>query len=179
MSAKRITYAALFTAAALILHLIEGALPPLLAFAPGAKMGLSNVVSLIAVFVLGLPEAYLILVVRCVLGALFGGNMWSLTYALPAGLISLTVQIALIRTVFPRLSLTAISFVGALTHNAVQLTVASLTVGINLLPILPLMLLASVIAGLFVGLSSHYAVKALPGKFYLQKQPKTTEVLPK
>lgn len=172
MSAKRITYAALFTAAALVLHLVESALPPLLSFAPGAKMGLSNVVSLIAVFVLGLPEAYLILIVRCVLGALFGGNIWSLAYALPSGIISLSLQIVLIKTVFPRLSLTAISFIGALTHNAVQLCVASLTVKVNLLPVLPVMLLASVIAGLFVGLVSHYAIKSLPSKFYLQK---TTE----
>ena len=107
MSAKRIAYAALLTAIALVLHLLENALPPLLSFAPGAKMGLSNVVSLIALFLLGVPDAYVILIIRCLLGAVFGGNLWSLVYALPAGIISLTVQVLLVKLVLPKLSLTA------------------------------------------------------------------------
>lgn len=167
MSAKRITYSALFTAAALVLHVVESALPPLLAFAPGAKPGLSNVVGLVAVFVLGTADAYIILVLRCLIGTLLGGNVWSLAYALPAGIASLTVQTVLIKFVFPKLSIVAISFIGALTHNAVQLAVASLSVGVNLLPVLPLMLLASVAAGVFVGLTAYFAVKALPTKYYL------------
>ncbi len=170
MSAKRITYLSLFTAAALVLHVVESALPPLLAFAPGAKPGLSNVVGLVALFVLGTVDAYIVLILRCLIGSLLGGNVWSLAYALPAGITSLTVQIILIKLVFPKLSLIAISFIGALTHNAVQLAVASLTVSVNLLPVLPLMLLASVAAGVFVGLTAYFAVKALPQKFYLLPQ---------
>ena len=174
MSAKRIAYISLLTAIALALHFLENALPPLLAFAPGAKMGLSNVVSIVALFLLGIPDAYSILIVRCVLGALFGGNMWSLAYSLPAGIISLTAQIALIKCVFPRLSLTAISFIGALLHNAVQLLIASLTVKVSLFAVLPLTMLASVIAGLFVGLVSYFSLRALPEKFYIINKEKTT-----
>ena len=63
METRRITYLGLFTAAALVLHVVESTLPPLLAFAPGAKMGLGNVVSLVAVFILGVADAYFILTV--------------------------------------------------------------------------------------------------------------------
>jgi heptaprenyl diphosphate synthase len=172
MSAKRIAYLSLLTAIALVLHVLENALPPLLSFAPGAKMGLSNVVSLIALFLLGVPDAYAILIVRCVLGAVFGGNLWSLTYALPAGIISLSVQVLLVKMVFPTLSLTAISFIGALIHNVVQLIIASITVKVNLLTVLPLTMLASVIAGLFVGLTAYFSLKALPSKFYILNEQK-------
>ena len=65
METRRITYLGLFTAAALVLHVVESALPPLLAFAPGAKMGLGNGVILVAGFILGVADAYFILTVRC------------------------------------------------------------------------------------------------------------------
>lgn len=166
METRRITYLGLFTAAALVLHVVESALPPLLVFAPGAKMGLGNVVSLVAVFILGVADAYFILTVRCLLGAVFGGGIWSLAYSLPAGLISLTVEVLLIKLLLPRISLISVSFTGALLHNAVQLFVASVTVGVNLLPVLPLFMLASVIAGLFVGFATYFTIKYLPPKTY-------------
>lgn len=166
METRRITYLGLFTAAALVLHVVESALPPLLAFAPGAKMGLGNVVSLVAVFILGVADAYFILTVRCLLGAIFGGGIWSLAYSLPAGVISLTVEVLLVKLLLPRISIVSVSFVGALLHNAVQLFVASVTVGVNLLPILPLFMLASVIAGLFVGFTAYFTIKYLPPKTY-------------
>lgn len=153
------------------MHVVESSLPPLLVFAPGAKMGLGNVVGLVALFILGTADAYAVLIIRCILGALFGGNLWSLAYALPAGIASLTVEVLLIKLIFPRISLVAISFIGALTHNVVQLCVASLTVGVSLLPVLPFMLLASVVAGLFVGFTAYFAIRCLPPKMYLMAKP--------
>ena len=173
MNTKRITYLALFTAVALVLHVVESALPPILAFAPGAKMGLSNVVCLVALFFLGVPEAFAVLIARCALGSVFAGNLWSLAYSLPAGLVSLTVEAVLVKTVFPRVTLTTVSFVGALTHNAVQLLVASLQVGVSLLAMLPMFLLASLIAGLFVGAAAYFTLRYLPEKTYLLPTKRT------
>lgn len=167
MTARRLAYIALFTAIALVMHVLESALPPLLPFAPGAKMGLANVVSLIALFVLGAPDAYAVLIARCLLGSMFGGNVWSLSYALPAGIASLAVETVLVKTAFPRVSLTTVGFAGALMHNAVQLAVASLQVGTNLIAMLPAFLLASLIAGLFTGATAYYTLKFLPEKYYL------------
>ncbi len=166
---KRIVYSALFTVIALALHLVESALPPILPFAPGAKMGLSNLATLIAVMIVGVGEAYLILIVRCVLGALFGGNMFSLVYSLPAGLVSLSVQVILIKTLSKRLSIISISFCGAFTHNTTQLAVASIIVQAPLINFMPLMLLASAIAGLTIGLTAYFTLKYLPKKIYIQQ----------
>lgn len=172
MSTKRITLTALYTAIALVLHLVESALPPLFAFAPGAKMGLSNIVSLIAVFTLGSVDAFVILVIRCVLGSLFGGNIFSLAYSLPAGAISLGVEIVLIKLLVPRVSIITVSFTGAVIHNGVQLLVASIIVQTNLVSLLPLMLFASVVAGITVGLTAYFTLKYLPERIYLTETKK-------
>ena len=85
---------------------------------------------------------------------------------MPAGLASFAVQMLLYRFAFRFVSLMGISFAGAVTHNAVQVLVASLTVRTNLAPMLPFMLLASVVAGLFVGIVAFWVVKVLPKKVY-------------
>ena len=167
MTTKNITVTALYTAIALVLHLVENALPPLFAFAPGAKMGLANIVSLVAIFTLGSAQAYAILIIRCLLGSIFGGNLFSLVYSLPAGLVSLTAQLVLIKLLVPRISVVTVSFIGAVLHNAVQLLVASIIVKTNLVSVLPLMLFASVIAGLAVGFTAYFTLKYLPERTYL------------
>lgn len=167
MQAKRITRIALFTAAALLLNLVESMLPPVLPFAPGAKMGLSNLVTLVAFIILGYTDAYLILLLRCLLGSMFAGNMSALIYSVPAGLLSLTVQILLYHFLFRFVSIMGISFIGAVMHNAVQVMVASIIVKTNLMAMLPFMLLASVIAGLFVGITAFLIIKYLPKKTYM------------
>ncbi len=173
MRTKRITRIALFTAVALLLNLLESLLPPLLPYAPGAKMGLGNVVTLTALILLGYTDAYLILLLRCFLGSVYGGNLTALLYSVPAGIAALTVQLLLYHFLYRFVSIMGISFLGAVVHNAVQVAVASAMVGVNLSLMLPFMLLASIIAGLFVGITAFFLVKYMPPKVYLQ--PKTKE----
>lgn len=167
MTAKRITRLALFVAAAFVLAIAENALPPLLAFAPGAKMGLGNVVGLVALVILGVPDAYFVLIARCLMSAAVGGNYFALAYSLPAGIVSLSLETLLVKTLVGKLSIVSISFAGALTHNLTQLAVASIMVKTNLIAALPLTMLASVIAGLFVGAAAYFTIKYLPEKFYI------------
>lgn len=175
MTTRKIVRTALFTAIALILNLIENALPPLFAFAPGARMGLSNVVSLVALMILGYGEAYIILVLRCILGAVFSGQISALLYSLPAGLLSLTVQLLLYHFCIKYISIMSISLFGAVVHNAVQVAVASFTVKVNLMAMLPLMLLASLLAGLFVGITAFCIVKFLPRRVYADEPKQNRE----
>lgn len=160
----------MFTVAALALALAESLLPPLLPFAPGAKMGLCNVVTLIALVLLGYADAYLILALRCLLASVFGGNLAALMYSVPAGFASLTVQVILYRFAIKFVSIAGISFFGAVTHNAVQVGVASLIVQTNLTAMLPLMLAASIIAGLAVGVAAFFAIKYIPQKFFVKER---------
>ena len=166
MNTKRIARIALFTAVALLLNLLESALPPLLPFAPGAKMGLGNLVILSAVIFLGYTDAFVVLALRCLLACVFSGNPSALMYAAPAGLISLAAEILMYHFLLKRVSIVGISFMGALVHNGVQVAIASLTVKTNLALMMPYMLGASIIAGTFIGLVTFLLVKYLPKKAY-------------
>ena len=71
---KKLTLCALLTALALGLSYAERFLPlQLLIPLPGIKLGLANVVTLVAICQLEKRYAFGILVARCFLGALFGG----------------------------------------------------------------------------------------------------------
>ena len=76
---KILTLCAVLTSLALALSYMERLFPlqaviPL----PGVKLGLANIVSLVALYVLGFKSAYLILVMRCFLTSFFSGSITSL-----------------------------------------------------------------------------------------------------
>ena len=158
----RIARISVFSAAALVMHYLESLLPPLLAFAPGSKMGLSNIITLAAIIFLGYFDAFVVLVIRCVLASLFG-NVFGLVYSLGGGVCAFIVMSLLYRFLCPKISLVAISVSGAVAHNVVQTLIAAAIVRqINLIIILPMMLAASIIAGVFVGIVVYFLVKYLP-----------------
>ena len=159
-------YLAVLTSAALILHLVETWLPPILTFAPGTKIGLANAVTLFTLMVFGWGATAVLTAARCLLAALFGGNMFGLLYSLGGGFAALIVMSLAWYFLYPRISVVSISILGAVAHNIVQLLIASLVVGqIKVLYLLPTNIIASFIAGIVIGFAVHYTVKAMPAKF--------------
>ncbi len=181
MSAKKLAALALLTALGLGAFLIESMFPPM--FFPGAKMGLSNIFSLFALVLYGLPEALLVVVARTVLGSLFAGNISLLLYSLTAGVVSTAVS-RLLLLAFPRVSLLCVSVFSAVVHNTVQLLVyCALTQTTLIFSYLPYLALLGVLAGVIVGLAVTYAVKGIPLSFFARtagvknkKNPKTEEL---
>ena len=165
MSTLKLTRLSLFTSLALIMSLVENALPPLFWFAPGAKLGLSNLLSLIALFTDGVLGGYIVLIVRILLSAVFG-SINSILYSLPAGLVSYTVQVVLVKLLINKLSLVSISVIGGVIHNLVQTLIATLITGVNLYSLVIYTLPAGFIAGLFVGVLAYFLIKKLPDKFF-------------
>jgi heptaprenyl diphosphate synthase len=158
--AKKIAVLALLTGFGLIAFMIEALLPsPLL---PGAKLGLSNVFSLFALVVYGLPEALLVVVARTVLGSIFAGNLSLLLYSLTAGVISTCIS-RLLLLLFPHVSLLCVSVISATVHNIVQLFVyCALTQTLLLVSYSPYLCLLGAGAGIVVGLTVIFTVKAIP-----------------
>ena len=74
---RRLTRLALLTAIALTIFMVEAQIPVPIPI-PGVKLGLANIVTVYAVFVLGPWDALSILVVRVFLGAVFSGQMMTL-----------------------------------------------------------------------------------------------------
>lgn len=158
--AKKIAVLAMMTGFGLIIFMVESLFPPM--FFPGAKMGLSNIFSLLTLVLYGLPEALLVVVARTMLGSLFAGNASLLLYSLTAGVASVIVS-RLLMIAFPKVSLLAVSVVSAVVHNTVQLLVyCALTQTALIFSYLPYLALLGVLAGVIVGLAVIFTVKGVP-----------------
>ena len=71
---RRVALCGLFLSLALIVSLIASYIPPIIPALPYAKIGLGNVVLLACFLLLGVLEGYIVLVLRCVLSAVFAEN---------------------------------------------------------------------------------------------------------
>ena len=81
---KRLTRMGLLTALALIIFSIEAQIPPPIPI-PGVKLGLSNIITVYAMFCLGPRDTLLILLVRIFLGSIFTGQMMALAFSFCGG----------------------------------------------------------------------------------------------
>ena len=157
--AGRVTRLALLTAVALTIFLAEAQLPVLPI--PGVKLGLANIVTVYAMFVLGPGDALLILHGRVILGAVFSGQMMTLAYSAAGGLLSWLVLALLRRLLTPR-QIWLASPVSALFHNLGQLlAAAAITRSWAVLAYLPYLVLAGAAAGLFTGLAAQALIQRL------------------
>ena len=88
---NQLTLCALLIAVALVLSYMERFFPlQLLIPLPGIKLGLANIVTVMALYFFGEKHAFTILVLRCVLGSVFGGGISGLAFSLTGGLLSYT-----------------------------------------------------------------------------------------
>jgi heptaprenyl diphosphate synthase len=164
MTAKKITALAALAALALITFIIESLLPPALFFAPGTKLGIANIFVFLALIIYGKKEAFAVLLVKCVLGAVFSGNIFSLYYSLIAGTVSLSLAIALFTFAYGKIGVITISVFCAVAHNAAQVAVAAVISRTPLLITyyLPLASAAGIIAGVVTGICVYLIIKRLP-----------------
>lgn len=146
---RKIAVCGLLGALALVLTLLEGMLPPIPGLPPGARPGLSNIVTMIAAGSLGLPYALAIALIKGVFAFLTRGVTAGLM-SLSGGLMStLAMWVVWKKT---RFSLLFTGVCGALAHNAAQLCIAVFLTGRAALFYIPAMLLLSIVCGLCTGL---------------------------
>ena len=88
---NRVAYFGVFTALALIFSYIE-TLVPISFGIPGVKLGLANLIIVIALYKIPLREVYVLSIVRVLLSGVLFGNYFSIAYSLAGGLLSLTVM---------------------------------------------------------------------------------------
>ena len=163
ISLRRLTRCAVLTALALALSVAEGLVPLTVLFPlPGLRLGLANLVTTYALCRLSGREALLILVARCLLGNLLGGNLMALAFSLSGGLLALGVTALLVRCSW--LSLFGVSIAGAAAHNTGQILAAMAVLGSRApLAYLPPLLLCSLVTGAVTGAASTLLVHRVPG----------------
>ena len=160
MSMRRIARDAVLTAVALTIFIVELQIPAPVPV-PGVKLGLSNIVTLAALFTLGPWDALAVLLCRVVLGAAFAGNMAALLYSLSGGLLALGVAV-LMRKLLTERQIWVASVFSAMAHNIGQLLAAvAVTSTPALFAWLPPLLVSGVVTGLFTGLAGQFTVQRL------------------
>ena len=137
---RTLVLAGVLTAVALAVSLIDAAVSSLLAFLPGFKLGLANIVSLYALYTLG--------VVRCVLTAVYSGQATMFLFSILGGVGSVLIM-GLLRKY---LSVLKVSMTGGVTHNLLQLAAAALITGTaSIGSYLPVLIALGTITGFLIG----------------------------
>ena len=158
----------LMIAAAFILSWVESQIPAFFAV-PGIKLGLTNLVVLVALYCLGETDAIWMNVLRIILVGCTFGNMFSLIYSLAGGILSGLTMILLKR--FGKFHITAVSIAGGVMHNVGQILVAMAVLETkSILYYLPVLWISGIAAGLVVGLIGKEIVLRLPKSLRTDKK---------
>ena len=143
------------------IHVLESALPGL---GPWFKPGLANIITLVALVMLGPKEALMLAVARVVIGALFIGTLFTPTFimSLSGAMAAAVIMLAAWR-IIPGISLIGISLLGAVTHMLVQFaTVEALFIQQSaLFYLLPPFLLIAALTGWLNGVAAQYITERL------------------
>lgn len=143
------------------LHVFEAALPSL---GPWFKPGLANIMTLLALVLLGPRAALMLAVWRVIVGSFLIGTLFTPTFviSLAGGIASAAVMLLIWRTI-PGITLLGISLIAALTHMTIQfITVESLFIHQHALYyLLPPLLLLSLVTGWINGGLAAYIVSRI------------------
>ncbi len=155
----KVAYFGVFTALALIFSYVETLIPVNFGI-PGVKLGLANLIIVVALYKMKVRETFLLSVVRVLLSGIIFGNYFSIIYSLAGGLMSLAVMVLLRRT--DGFSVMGISIAGGVFHNIGQLIVAMLVVEtFSVIYYVPVLLTAGMITGLVIGIAANEMLKRL------------------
>lgn len=172
---RRLLRLSLLVAGGTVLHVVESYLPAL-GTLPGAKLGLANIVTMLALVAYSPTDTWKVVGLRVLLGSLFGGTFLTTTFFLStAGAIgSASVMMLALKIGKNSLSTVGISILGAVAHNVSQLLVAAfLTQSWGIFFYLPYLLLFALPTGYFIGTLTSFILRATP--FFRKQEPAGNE----
>lgn len=154
---KQTAFMGVFLAFALILSYVESLVPFYFGI-PGIKLGLANLAVLLALYVYGIKEAFILDIVRVLLAGFMFGNLFMIMYSMAGAMLSFLVMCLLKRT--KNLSIAGVSVSGGVFHNIGQILVAVfVTKTSGVFFYLPALLLSGVVTGFVTGAVSAQVVK--------------------
>lgn len=160
MNYKKVPMLGMLISLALLMSYIENILPVSIGI-PGAKLGLANIVIIIALYKAGAKQACFISIVRIILAGFLFGNMFSIVYSIMGAVFSLAAMILLkYKTDF---SVYGISMIGGVMHNIGQIAAAMIVLeSVELVFYLPVLIIVGTITGILIGIIGANILKHLP-----------------
>ena len=157
---RLLTISAMFAALALIFSYVE-VLIPIPVPVPGIKLGLANLVIIIAIYRMGFKYAFTINMVRIVAAGLLFSGVFGMIYSLAGGILSIVVMYLLYRTGL--FSMVGVSMAGGVCHNLGQLLTACLLLqNTGILSYFSVLLFSGLISGILIGILAYVIEKRLP-----------------
>lgn len=163
ISTKRISEYAIMIALAIVLGYLEMQIPVFIAV-PGMKLGLTNIVVLIALYLRGNKSAIAVNIIRIFLVSLLFGTAVSLFYSLAGGILSCIVMMLLKHT--QKFGIITVSIAGGVTHNIGQILVAMLLLETTAIGwYLFILWFTGIICGALVGFLGYEIIKRLSNNY--------------
>ncbi|MBR5336851.1 MAG: Gx transporter family protein [Lachnospiraceae bacterium] len=157
---RKIAYYGLLVALAFIFSYVESLFPINFGI-PGIKLGLANLVVIVALYIFGIKEAIAVSLIRIVLSGLTFSSIAAMAYSLAGGILSLAVMIIAKR--LNKLSAMGVSVLGGVFHNVGQILVAIVVLETgSLIYYLPVLIISGLIAGIIIGILAAEVIKRLP-----------------
>ncbi|MEG0753213.1 MAG: Gx transporter family protein [Angelakisella sp.] len=151
-SVRNIAFTGLLFSMALVLSFLESMLPVFPMLPPGVKLGLSNIVTMYALFTLGAPSGITIAVLKACFVFLMRGFVGG-ALSLAGGVTSVACMLAISLLPGTKRNYLLLSIFGAVGHNVGQLVLAAFLLSTpGILYILPILLLAGVGMGAVTGI---------------------------
>ena len=147
---RQITTMGMLVALAMVLGFVETLIPINLGI-PGMKLGLANIVVVIALFLFDIKTSVVVSILRIILIAMTFGNMSMMFYSIAGASLSLLSMIAISK--IKSFSLISVSIVGGIMHNVGQIICAAFVVRTNgVFTYLPVLMIAGLVSGALIGI---------------------------
>ena len=161
---RRLATSAMFATLALIFTYVEVLIPFSIGI-PGVKLGLANLVIIIALYELGLRYAFSINMLRIILSGLLFSGFFAMFYSMAGGIVSLLIMAALKKT--GKFSMIGVSMAGGVAHNFGQLLVATFLVSnIRMFLYFPVLVFSGIAAGIGIGIIAKVLDSRLPKSLF-------------
>ncbi|AFL99825.1 putative membrane protein [Desulfitobacterium dehalogenans ATCC 51507] len=172
---KRFAIIIILVTNAIIISFLESFIPVPIPV-PGIKLGLGNIITMIAIVFLGFKDVLFIVLVRCFVVAILTRGVMMLAFSLTGGILSALVMWLLYRKLSRFFSIKGISIAGAIVHNTTQITIASFILGQAVVfYYLPILLISAVVTGLVTGSIGELAINEINKKEIFKKDPEPHE----
>ncbi len=165
-----VAFLGVFLALALVFSYVEAMIPFAIAI-PGVKLGITNIVIVLILYLQGVRSAFVISILRVVLAGFLFGNLFSIIYSLAGAMLSLLVMVLLRQ--MKLFHVVSISAIGGIVHNLGQLLIAAFIVeNYNIMYYFAILMIAGVITGIIIGIVANEMIKRV-GRFFWKRQVNT------
>ncbi|NLW53038.1 MAG: Gx transporter family protein [Tissierellia bacterium] len=152
---RQLVFTSLLVSIALAVSLIEQMIPMPFAI-PGAKLGLSNMIILVAMILFGFKRGFQVAILKSVLLMLVTGFGPSFLYSFAGAIFSTCLMGLALRFTTKYFSTIGISIIGAVAHNFAQISVASVMLSsVMVYTYFPVLTMIGMLTGYFVGIGAH------------------------